>query len=240
MVRKLSSVYRERVDTPRQRARRQTMDDIVRLGREQLATVTPAELSLRAVARELGIVSSAVYRYVKDRDELLTLLIVDAYDELGAAVEDAVSAASRRAPRARALIACQAFREWSLREPSRFALLFGTPVPGYAAPADRTVEPGTRVPAVLISLLEESWVAGDLAAPTGSVPRGVKRDMDRIRAEFGLSAPGLSVARGLGLWSALVGAVSFEVFDQYGPDTLSDPAAFFDLHMDALIDGVGF
>ncbi|RYI99735.1 MAG: TetR/AcrR family transcriptional regulator, partial [Actinomycetales bacterium] len=142
------------METPRQRARRQTMDDIVRLGREQLATVTPSELSLRAVARELGIVSSAVYRYVKDRDELLTLLIVDAYDELGAAVEDAVAAASRRAPRARALLACQAFRTWSLREPSRFALLFGTPVPGYAAPADRTVEPGTRVPAVLIKLLE--------------------------------------------------------------------------------------
>ena len=100
------------METPRQRARRQTMDDIVRLGREQLATVTPAELSLRAVARELGIVSSAVYRYVKDRDELLTLLIVDAYDELGGEVEDAVAAGSRRSPRARTLVACQAFRGW--------------------------------------------------------------------------------------------------------------------------------
>ena len=216
------------------------MDDIVRLGREQLATVTPAELSLRAVARELGIVSSAIYRYVKDRDELLTLLIVDAYDELGAAVEEAVAAAARRAPRARALVACQAFRAWSLREPSRFALLFGTPVPGYAAPAERTVEPGTRVPAVLMLLLEEAWLAGDLTAPSGSVPRTVRRDMERIREEFGLTAPGPSLARGLGLWSALVGAVSFEVFDQYGPDTLSDPAAFFDLHMDSLIAGVGF
>ena len=216
------------------------MDDIVRLGREQLATVTPAELSLRAVARELGIVSSAVYRYVKDRDELLTLLIVDAYDELGAAVEDAVAAAARRSARARALVACQAFREWSLREPSRFAHLFGTPVPGYAAPAERTVEPGTRLPAVLMALLEEAWLAGDLTAPTGSVPRTVRHDMDRIREEFGLSAPASAIARGLGLWSALVGAVSFEVFDQYGPDTLSDPAAFFDLHMEAMITGVGF
>jgi len=216
------------------------MDDIVRLGREQLANATPAELSLRAVARELGIVSSAIYRYVKDRDELLTLLIVDAYDELGAAVEDAVAAASRRTPRARALIACQAFRAWSLREPSRFALLFGTPVPGYAAPAERTVEPGTRVPAVLIQLLEEAWLAGDLTTPEGSVPRTVRRDMDRIREEFGLTAPGPSVAKGVGLWSALVGAVSFEVFDQYGPDTLTDPAAFFDLHLESLIAAVGF
>ncbi len=228
------------METPRQRARRQTMDDIVRLGREQLATVTPAELSLRAVARELGIVSSAVYRYVKDRDELLTLLIVDAYDELGAEVEDAVAAGSRRSPRARTLVACQAFRGWSLREPSRFALLFGTPVPGYAAPVDRTVEPGTRVPAVLVSLQEEAWLAGDLTVPDGAVPRTVRRDMDRIRAEFALTAPAPAVARGLGLWSALVGAVSFEVFDQYGPETLTDPGAFFDQHMEALVDGVGF
>ena len=78
--------------TPRQVAREQTLRDIVRIGREQLATTTPAELSLRAVARELGLVSSAVYRYVKDRDALLTLLIVDAYDELGAEVEAAVAA----------------------------------------------------------------------------------------------------------------------------------------------------
>ena len=127
-----------------------------------------------------------------------------------------------------------------MREPSRFALLFGTPVPGYAAPVDRTVEPGTRVPAVLVSLLEEAWLAGDLTVPDGAVPRTVRRDMDRIRAEFALTAPAPAVARGLGLWSALVGAVSFEVFDQYGPETLTDPGAFFDQHMEALVDGVGF
>lgn len=228
------------METPRQRARKQTMDDIVRLGREQLATVTPTELSLRGIARELGIVSSAIYRYVKDRDELLTLLIVDAYDELGAAVEDAVAAASRRSPRARALVACQAVRTWALREPSRFALLFGTPVPGYAAPADRTVEPGTRVPAVLLALLEEAHRSGELEPPSGPLPRPVRRDMEEIRREYGLSVPSASLARGIGLWSALVGAVSFEVFDQYGPDTFADPGAFFDLHLESLITAVGF
>lgn len=225
--------------TPRQVAREQTLREIVRLGREQLATTTPAELSLRAVARELGMVSSAVYRYVKDRDALLTLLIVDAYDELGTEVEEAVAAASRRAPRARVLVACRAFRAWSLREPSRFALLFGTPVPGYAAPAERTVEPGTRVPAVLVGLLEEAWRSGALTVAADPVPRAVRSDMDRVREEFALDAPPLAVARGLGLWSALVGAVSFEVFDQYGPATLTDPAAFFDLHLEGVVAGVG-
>ncbi|HJV99345.1 MAG TPA: TetR family transcriptional regulator, partial [Arthrobacter sp.] len=76
--------------TPRERARAQTIADIVRLGRDHLATQGAAALSLRAVARDLGVVSSAVYRYVANRDELLTLLLVDAYEELGDAVDVAV------------------------------------------------------------------------------------------------------------------------------------------------------
>ncbi|MGJ9411836.1 TetR/AcrR family transcriptional regulator [Aeromicrobium sp. CF4.19] len=226
--------------TPRQLAREQMMRDIVRVGGEHLATGPPGDLSLRAVARDLGVVPSAIYRYVRDRDALLTLLIVDAYDDLGAEVEAAVAAASRRGPRARSLVACQAFRTWSLREPSRFALLFGTPVPGYAAPADRTVEPGTRVPGVLLGLLEEAWLAGDLTPPDGSLPRSVRRDMEGVRREFGLTVPAPALAKGVGLWSALVGAVSFEVFHQYGPDTLTEPDTFFDLHLTALIDALGY
>src|SRR6476620_2964290 len=74
-----------RLRTPRQRARAQTVADIVRLGRQHLAQHGAAALSLRAVARDLGVVSSAVYRYVESREELLTLLLVDAYDELGGA-----------------------------------------------------------------------------------------------------------------------------------------------------------
>ena len=66
--------------TPRERARRQTMADITRIGREHLTAEGAAALSLRAVARDLGVVSSAVYRYVKSRDELLTLLVIDAYE----------------------------------------------------------------------------------------------------------------------------------------------------------------
>ncbi len=78
--------------TPRERARAQTIADIVRLGREHLAAHGAAALSLRAVARDLGVVSSAVYRYVANRDELLTLLLVDAYNDLGDAVDAAVNA----------------------------------------------------------------------------------------------------------------------------------------------------
>ena len=89
--------------TPRERARAQTLADITRIGRDHLAADGAAALSLRAVARDLGVVSSAVYRYVKSRDELLTLLVVDAYNELGdavdAAVEDADGTVEKFRPR---------------------------------------------------------------------------------------------------------------------------------------------
>ena len=78
-----------------ERARARTIEDIVRLGREHLALHGAAALSLRAVARDLGVVSSAVYRYVENREELLTLLLIDAYNELGDEVDAAVAAVAR-------------------------------------------------------------------------------------------------------------------------------------------------
>jgi AcrR family transcriptional regulator len=224
--------------TPRQLAREHTMREIVRIGRAQLATVGPADLSLRAVARELGVVSSAVYRYVSSRDELLTLLIVDAYDELGDEVDAALADATED-PRDRLLAAARAVRTWGLRVPSSYALLYGTPVPGYAAPADLTTQPGTRVVLALVGIVVAASGAGRLRPPQREVPDGVRADMERIRAEFGLELPVGALAAGFQLWSGLFGLVSFDVFDQWGPDTLSDRDGFFDYQVGLLGDLVG-
>ncbi len=233
-------------EAPRARARRQTVADITRIGREHLARDGAASLSLRAVARDLGVVSSAVYRYVASRDDLLTLLVVDAYDELGDAVDAAVDAALEAATDAvdaptRGFLALGlAVRTWALGEPSRYALLFGTPVPGYAAPAEQTVEPGTRVVVRLVRLVQQAHDAGTLApvaeAHLGDAFHG---DADRIREQLGLSVPDEVVARGLLVWSALFGAVSWEVFGQYGGGTVSDPAALFEHHLAVLAATVG-
>ncbi|TXL57608.1 TetR/AcrR family transcriptional regulator [Aeromicrobium terrae] len=224
--------------TPRQLAREQTMRDIVRIGREQLASVGPADLSLRAVARELGVVSSAVYRYVRSRDELLTLLIIDAYDEMADEV-DAALADAPTAPRAQLHALASAVRDWAVREPSRYALLYGTPVPGYDAPAERTTEPGTRVVMSLIAILEIAFAEGHVEHEPRRLARSVRRDLDAIRREYALTMPADLLSRGFAVWSGLFGAVSFDVFGQYGPGTFSDPAAFFEHQVDALADLVG-
>jgi len=226
--------------SPRARAREQTMRDIVRIGREQLASEGAAALSLRAVARELGLVSSAVYRYVASRDELLTLLVVDGYDELGDAVDAALVKVDRSDHVGRMVAIGRAVRAWGLAEPATYALLFGSPVPGYEAPAEQTTGPGTRVVVRLVEVWEDAWQAGAISLDEAPlVPRRLSRDLARIRKQVGITAPDRLVARGLFAWAALFGCVSFEVFGQYGADTFGDPRDLFEQHVAALVEAVG-
>lgn len=228
------------VTTPRARAREQTMRDIVRIGRAHLATEGAAALSLRAVARDLGVVSSAVYRYVASRDELLTLLVVDGYDELGDAVDAALEGVDRDDHAGRLVAIGRAVRAWALAEPATYALLFGSPVPGYEAPAERTTAPGTRVIARLVEVWEDAWRAGVVEADeTPIAPLRLSRDLSRIRREAGTTAPDALIARGMLVWAALFGCVSFEVFGQYGADTLTRPEDLFEHHLAVLVETVG-
>ncbi|WP_040835313.1 TetR/AcrR family transcriptional regulator [Nocardia brevicatena] len=221
--------------TPRARARAQTLIDIKRIAREHLATHGAAALSLRAVARELGVVSSAVYRYVHSRDELLTMLVVDGYDALGDAVDTAVTAAPDD-PIERLRVTGRAIRSWALAEPAWYGLLFGTPVPGYNAPAEHTVTPGTRVIVTLLHLFEQAHRRQLLTPPSDIAPVSGPLAVDflRIREEFALDLPEWLLARGLTVWCALFGAVNFDVFDMYGGDTFADRDQVFELHLDAL------
>ncbi|OLL19847.1 MULTISPECIES: TetR/AcrR family transcriptional regulator [unclassified Rhodococcus (in: high G+C Gram-positive bacteria)] len=226
--------------TPRARARQQTMADILRIGREHLSTHGAAALSLRAVARDLGVVSSAVYRYVASRDELLTLLVVDGYTELADTVDEALADVAADAHAEQFRVLGHAVRAWALREPARYALLFGSPVPGYHAPAERTTGPGTRVVVRLVRILGDAHAAGTLRIPTTvAVPDTLTADLGRIRAELGTGVPDAVLARGVLVWAALFGAVNFEVFGQYGTDTFTDPGQLFDHHLAVLAETVG-
>ncbi len=202
---------------------------ILEIGRRHLAEEGAAALSLRAVTRDLGMVSSAVYRYVADRDDLLTLLLVDAYSELADVVDEAVAASTRSAWDTRILVAATAVRTWGLREPARYALLYGSPVPGYVAP-EVTTEPGTRVIRVLVTLVEEGVQRGDIhngSGPVG-VPRALRADLARVQDELGVVMDAAVLGRAFGLWATLFGVVSLEVFGQLGNDTFTEPDLLFE------------
>ena len=223
--------------TVRQRVRAELTAEITAAARRQLAEVGAAGLSLRAVAREMGMASSAVYRYFPSRDDLLTRLITDGYDALGAAGEDADDQAA--APRERWLAVCRSVRSWALAHPHEYALLYGSPVPGYAAPRD-TVPAAARVGVVLGRIL------GD-AARSGALPEaaGVDRDRelvsDETAAVLGGDHPALDDAvrlRALLAWSSLYGTISFELFGHL-VGSVADTDRYFDLAMAELADLVG-
>src|SRR5215467_9079408 len=111
--------------TARERARAEITAELLDAGRRHLATEGAAALSLRAIARDLGMASSAVYRYVASRDDLLTRLIIDAYNSLGSAAESAESPVDRADLAGRWSAVCHAARSWALANPNEWALIYG-------------------------------------------------------------------------------------------------------------------
>ena len=207
--------------TPRALARERTMNRIVELGNAQLAQSGVAGLSVREIARGLGMVSSAIYRYVASRDELLTLLIVDAYEDLAAAVEERLEGAGED-PRERFLALGGAMAAWALAAPERWALLYGTPVPDYAAPSETTNAPGTRVTREVLAIAADA--AADGRREVGGSPvlaPSVEALLGRHLEEFDIAADAATAARAVTAWSGLVGVISAHLFGQLGPDAVA-------------------
>ena len=225
--------------TARAQARIQTNQRILEVGREHLAKYGAAALSLRAIARELDLVSSAVYRYVASRDDLLTMLVVDAYTELAERVSAAHNSAPHDHPREQIRRSCLAFHDWAVAEPARYALLYGSPVPGYQAPAERTTEPGTRVVALLMRTIADAAGSGRLTAPASPIDSGVDAVFDGIRKEFGLDLDDRHLHSAIALWAGIVGLTSLEVFGQFGVESPTDMQRLFALQVDGLLDRIG-
>ncbi len=205
--------------TARERARASLTADIKEESRRQLAAVGADALSLRAVARELGMVSSALYRYFPSKDDLLTALIIDAYDAVGEVAETAVRAAGAGSPRARWLAACHAIRGWALAHPHEYALIYGSPVPGYRAP-EATIGPASRVPLALISVLGD--VPGGRSGGGGAGEGGGGGAGAVLAGQAAAVAAALSEAvrpdvllRGVLAWAQVFGMISFELFGQF-------------------------
>ncbi|GAC55888.1 putative TetR family transcriptional regulator [Gordonia hirsuta DSM 44140 = NBRC 16056] len=218
--------------TPRARRRQELDREILRLGRAQLADVGAASLSVRAIARELGLASSAVYRYVASRDELLTRLVVAAYDDLADQVAAAVTA-NPGPPAAELRTALQAFRAWALAHSAEFSLLYGSPVPDYHAPPERTSAPGTRVIGQLLGLLGEAFTAHPTAPSrvNPSPPARLQHELQSTAEEFGAALDDAGMVAAISLWCWLIGAVGQEVTGGFGPETFDDPAALFDMQL---------
>lgn len=213
----------------RARRRAEVEARLLEVGREHLRTSGAAALSVRAVARDLGMAPSALFRYIAGRDELLTLLIVDGFTSAADAVEPAVQAVPVDDHARRWQTLAHGVRAWALEHPHQWSLLYGSPVPDYQAPGEQTMVPGTRLQLLLAQIGADAQAAraagGPLSRPGTDGEEQARRAAGDMLATPELAPLDLSpvvLANGLQAWMLLVGAVSTEVFQGLGADAPMD------------------
>ncbi|MEU6483884.1 TetR/AcrR family transcriptional regulator [Streptomyces sp. NPDC046887] len=206
--------------TPRERYRAQVRGEIKDRAWEQIATAGASALSLNAIAKQLGMSGPALYRYFAGRDELITELVRDAYrslaDALGAAAADGADLARL----------AHALRDWALADPHRYFLVYGTPVPGYHAPADTTA-----IADEVMSLLLDACTS--LVPAGASTPLGAHLQEHRTWAD-GHPAPPAALQLAMNLWTRLHGALSLELAGHFTGMGF-DPARYFAAELDGLL-----
>ncbi len=215
---------------------------VLEVARDQIAEDGASSLSMRAIARDLGMASSAIYRYFESRDELLTKLIVDSYDSLGQAVETAEARIPRGDLPKRFRTICHAVRRWALANRHEYFLIYGTPVPGYKAPED-TIAPATRVATLLIGLMVEAAMRSDPSRGDRTQSPRLHRALAPMRDSVPAQVADSDMAAGLSIFSALFGAVSFELGGQLHnviTETEASRSAYFDSQIDGWLVTLGW
>jgi AcrR family transcriptional regulator len=211
--------------------------EIISAAQEEIASEGASGLSLRAVARRLGMVPSALYRYFPNRDGLLTALIIDAYRAVGAAAAVA-DTSSGPDPAHRWQAVTVAVRKWARDHPHQWALVYGSPVPGYQAPRE-TVEAALVIPGVIAGIFADAVPPGS-SRPAGLplAPEGLAAVVAPMEAELLPGRPAEAVAGVFMAWTLLIGMVSLELFGHYeGATTEFDRV--FDYCMNAISQQAG-
>ncbi len=209
--------------------------------RQLLEKLGAGGLSPDAVAEGGGLAVSDVEAVFPHRDDLLTALVIDAYNTSGAAMEQADQAAADAGASAgaRLLAVTRALRQWSFDNPAEFTLIYGSPVPGYHAPQD-TVPPASRTPAVLAGIVRSALQAGELTPPRRAVPGPPLLLPEAVELFGGLPEAPFSdvIERGIVLWSNLIGLLVFQVFSRTH-DSVRDESAFFDFAVAVAAESIG-
>lgn len=149
----------------RDRRRAETVQEIKDAALTQLAQSGTGGLSLRAVARAVGMTVQSLYHYFDSRDALLTVLVTDAHHELADAVQAAADASRGRPPRDRLIAAANAYRSWALANRSAFLLIYGTPVPDFEPHPDAgSGSAALRLSVPFVDVVFDGWSDDELAA----------------------------------------------------------------------------
>jgi AcrR family transcriptional regulator len=212
----------------RERYRAQVRHEVKQVALRQLAESGPAAVSISAIGKQLGMSGPALYRYFASRDDLLTELTIDAYHDLAGALRAAAGRAPDLGGRARLNDVGRAYRSWALAQPHRYRLLFGPPLPGYDAHAQRLVEASQAAMTVLIEVLREQ---NDPAATPPGPPLAAQ--LSAWASQNSLEADPATALRAVLAWSRLHGFVSLDIAGNYASMRI-DPDQVFELQLATL------
>ena len=211
----------------RERRHEQTRQEIKQIARQQMAQQGTASLSLRGIAAEMGMSAPSLYNYYTNRDDLVTDLLVESYSHQAEALEQASASCQAQEVIPCLLTTVLAYRQWAVEHPQEFALIAGSPIPGYVAPVELTLPLGRRSVKVLLDLLQRAWDEHPLPPQPSSPDIAV----DAFNEEFiswcreqGYGLP--VVVLFLELYAFLQGMIALEVFGHL-PFFLNDSVAFY-------------
>ena len=227
----------QRKRSPRPIIRQET---IKAAARHQMAEHGTAGLTLRGIARELGVTAPAIYNYFPHLDDLITALIIDAFTDLGMAMQAADSAAPTARPADRAMAQCLAYRRWATDHPLDFQLIYGNPIPGYIAPADITIPLARRPFLGLFACFLEAHQAGELQIPAAyaDVPTQMHQAIVEWKQMSGIEMPDALLALLLSGWARIHGMVMLELFHHVQP-LVGEGKVFYRYELEAFLRQLG-
>ncbi len=225
--------------TRRERFRQITMDEIKTIARRQMAENGTAGISLNAIARAMQISGPALYRYYASRDDLITALIIDAYNALADTLET-VAHEHKTAPAPQRLLkVLLAYRRWAMDHPVDFELIFGNPIPGYQGPEDLTVPVARRVFTPILAILYECYQQGSLKPPAEitNLPAGLQLSLDFENKADTPTLPMEVVYIGVVGWYHIHGMIMLELF-HHTTTMINDPALFYEHELYRMFAGM--
>jgi AcrR family transcriptional regulator len=224
----------------RDRVRAATAGEIKQTARRILVAEGPEAVSLRAIAREMGMTAPALYRYFSSREDLVRHVCGDIFTEIATDVR-AASARAAQEPggdvTAKLIAACREFRHWALTHREEFGLLFGTPLPGLEAlHNDKVDECALDFAGSWITLFLELWQRHPFPVPADDqIEPGLLSQLTRYTDGLGVDLPAGAALTFLRCWVHLYGMVSLEVFGHLH-FALDDAAPMFEITLGELAD----
>jgi AcrR family transcriptional regulator len=233
----------------RDRLRAATAEEIISTARRLLVHSGPDAITLRAIAREMGMTAPGLYRYFDNREELVRHICANIFTELGSDISQAIQGAAPAGPEGldqatkltlKMVAACQEFRRWSLTHQAEFSLLFGVPLPGLDdGRYDVADECALAFAGTFFTLFLELWSTAPFPVPAAAdIDPGLLGQLVRYRDQLGSDIPVGAVLTFLRCWTVLYGAVAMEVFGHMS-FALQDPAPMFELTLGDLAALVG-